>query len=78
MERTDVIACNVHEEVVIVEPIRKRGQFSKNKKGRIHAHVSNLILTLAIFIILLILPFFLPEINSRCSLASSTWNRISW
>lgn len=39
---------------------------------------SNLILTLALFIILLIFPFFLPEMKSRCWLASSIWKRISW
>lgn len=27
--------------------------------------------------ILLILPFFFPEMNSRCSLANSSWKRIS-
>ena len=41
-------------------------------------NVSNFILTDADCMILLILPFFLPEMNSRCSLASSTWKRISW
>jgi hypothetical protein len=35
-------------------------------------------LTFVVCMILLILPFFFPEMNSRCSLASSTWKRISW
>lgn len=46
--------------------------------GGLAVNVSNRMRHPVNCIILLILPFFLPEIKSRCSLASSSWKRISW